>query len=297
MAMSKLPLVSVVVPFYNPGAYFEQCLRSVLQQAPVPVELIAVDDGSTDGSLELAQSLFRSPEFQDPLEGRVRLLANNENCGAFETINRGLALVSGDFINILNHDDLFSPGRLPRLIALLPSLKGSDLLWGFSRVKVIDGTGAPVSRSSVEGSYFESIQDAVQCFPTVGFSLLAHNSSISTGNILASRGLFDLLGGFAPLHYCHDWDFVLRALLHAEPVYLTDTGYEYRLHQTNTFRRLSSSVRDAEAAAVQRGYLRAVATGNFKNLLAPGPATWPGVFESAIEMFGMKDTWRTARWA
>ena len=165
----------------------------------MPVELIAVDDKSTDGSLELAQRLLHSQEFEDAFEGRVRLLANDENRGAFQSINRGLALVSGDFINILNHDDLFSPGRLPRMLDGFPTLNGTDVRWGFSRATIIDETGAPMSRSSVEGSYFESIQDAIECFPSVGFSLLPHNSSISTGNILASRRLFELLGGFAPL--------------------------------------------------------------------------------------------------
>ena len=262
----------------------------------MPVELIAVDDKSTDGSLELGQRLLHSQEFEDAFEGRVRLLANDENRGAFQSINRGLALVSGDFINILNHDDLFSPGRLPRMLDSFPTLNGTDVRWGFSRATIIDETGAPMSRSSVEGSYFESIQDAIECFPSVGFSLLPHNSSISTGNILASRRLFELLGGFAPLGtVTTGTSSCARSFTRSRstwPTPDTNTAFTERT-RSGGCRRCATRKRPPYSGATSGRSPQ----GTSRTRSPPAPRPGQGFSESLIEVLGMKDTWRTARWS
>jgi glycosyltransferase involved in cell wall biosynthesis len=287
------PLVSVIVPFYNPGKYFRAALYSLLEQGYGPLELVAVDDKSTDGSLELAQDLLDRPEFRYAFGGGIKLLRNERNSGAFAAINRGIAASSGEYLNILNADDLFYTNRLQSIVEHMQSLPSSRHVLYFSRVVVIDEAGEDVGTISPEGSRLVAMQESIPFFPSVGFALLPYNVSISTGNLFFDRGLYDRLDGFAPLPYCHDWDFALRALLLTEPRYLEAPGYAYRLHATNTFRRLTS-VRDSEAAAVQRSYFRAVATGNFENPVAPGPSTWPGVFESTLDLFGLTERWRSA---
>src|SRR5262249_15626438 len=91
-------LASVILPAYNHAAYIEEAVRSVLAQTWPDVELIVVDDGSTDGTLERARELAA----QYPQRMRVIAQANQ---GAHVAINRGLAEARGDYLAILNSDD------------------------------------------------------------------------------------------------------------------------------------------------------------------------------------------------
>src|SRR5690606_19821926 len=94
------PLVSAVVPVYNGERYIAEALRSILAQQYRPLEIIAVDDGSTDGSTAIIQSF---PE--------VRYIGG-PNRGVAQPRNTGIAEAQGEFIAFLDQDDQWTPDKL-----------------------------------------------------------------------------------------------------------------------------------------------------------------------------------------
>lgn len=105
------PLVSVLLPVFNGERYVRAAVKSVLLQDCADFELILIDDGSTDGSLEI----LRRFEEADP---RVRLITR-ENRGLIATLNEGLALARGNLIARMDADDICYPSRLSRQVAIL----------------------------------------------------------------------------------------------------------------------------------------------------------------------------------
>ena len=103
------PKVSVIIPVYNTELYLRECLDSVIHQTLKEIEIICVDDGSTDRSLEI----LREYEARD---GRFRVLTQpNVNAGAAR--NRGLDLARGEYLSFLDADDFFEPKMLERAYA------------------------------------------------------------------------------------------------------------------------------------------------------------------------------------
>lgn len=111
--------VSVIVPCYNAERYLAECLRSVLAQTERDIEVLAVDDGSTDGTLALARRF----EAED---GRVRVLTQ-PNRGVCAARNAGLAHASGDYVTFVDADDLLTPDALAQMLAAAQE-SGADLV-------------------------------------------------------------------------------------------------------------------------------------------------------------------------
>ncbi len=109
--------VSVIVPCYNAGEYLAPCLRSVLAQTMGDLELLVIDDGSTDGSLAVAQRIAGG-------DARVRVF-HQENRGVCAARNRGLDAAQGEFVTFVDGDDLLRPDALERMLALAP---GADMV-------------------------------------------------------------------------------------------------------------------------------------------------------------------------
>jgi hypothetical protein len=113
-----------VVPVFNYGRYLESCLRSVLEQDGAELEVIVIDDASSDDSLAVANRLAG----EDP---RIRVIAQPRNRGHIPTVNEGMAQVRGEFVVKLDADDLLTPGSLRRSLALLDAHPEVGLVYGF----------------------------------------------------------------------------------------------------------------------------------------------------------------------
>ncbi len=119
MSSSDKPAVSVVIPLYNKRALVRRAVESVLRQDTRGVELIIVDDGSTDGSAEALEELASAPG--------VRLIWQ-PNAGEGAARNRGIAEARADLIAFLDADDLFLDGHLSALLALAAADPAAGLL-------------------------------------------------------------------------------------------------------------------------------------------------------------------------
>ncbi len=112
MPAGRRPRVTVVVPCYNYERYLGACVASALEQPGVEVDVIIVDDRSTDDSLTLARALGAS----DP---RVQVIAHQSNQGPVGTFNDGLVHARGQYLVRLDADDLLTAGALARAVAVM----------------------------------------------------------------------------------------------------------------------------------------------------------------------------------
>lgn len=112
------PLLSVIMPVHNPGKYLRPCLDSVLGQTFRDFELIAIDDTSTDHSMDVLKSYAAN-------DSRLRPLSNETNLGAAKTRNRGLELARGKYVLFLDADDFFDTGYFADAIETLERTKAT----------------------------------------------------------------------------------------------------------------------------------------------------------------------------
>lgn len=118
--------VSVVVPCYNYGRFLPQTVESLVTQEGVDVEVIVVDDASTDDSLAVAHGLAgRYPD--------VQVVAGERNAGQVESFNRGWAHSTGELVVRLDADDMLPPGALARAAALFEQHPEVGLVYGHPR--------------------------------------------------------------------------------------------------------------------------------------------------------------------
>ncbi len=125
--------VTVAIPFFNSEATLADAIRSVFAQGHREWELLLVDDGSTDGSLEIAGAV------RDP---RVRVISDGRNRGLPTRLNEIAAMAQTELLARMDSDDLMHPARLERQLAFLEAHPGVELVG--SGVCAIDGSGEPI---------------------------------------------------------------------------------------------------------------------------------------------------------
>ena len=129
--MNARPEVSVIIPVYNAEPYLRQCLDSLLAQTMTELEILCVDDGSTDGSPDI----LREYENRDP---RVRVLRQErQNAGAAR--NNGLAEAGGEYLVFLDADDFFEPELLEKQVKLCETFRADIGLCGADQFDVRTG--------------------------------------------------------------------------------------------------------------------------------------------------------------
>ena len=106
--MDKCEL-SVIIPIYNGSAFVEECLQSIIKQTYCNIEIIVIDDGSTDNGAEIVQRIAQA-------DMRIRYVYQS-NAGPSAARNHGLRLAKGDYIQFLDADDWFPPQRFERMLA------------------------------------------------------------------------------------------------------------------------------------------------------------------------------------
>ena len=161
-----MPRISVVIPSYNHARFIEEAIDSVVKQTYSDLELIIVDDASTDESPDLIrEALSKAPALN------ARLI-EQENTGTAGAIARGVSESQGELVSILNSDDRYAPERFERLLDVSPAQ--GDFL-AFSGARMIDAAGFPWPENSyVVKAYRHGIQEAARS-PTIGFALLRNN--------------------------------------------------------------------------------------------------------------------------
>lgn len=181
-----MPTVSIIVPAYNQSRYLGDAIRSALAQTRADLEVIVVDDGSTDDTPAVCQG------FTDP---RVRYVWQ-ENRGLSAARNTGLREARGEFLSFLDSDDQFLPEKLELLLAAFERDPGLGLVAG--QAVLIDQEGRPI------GEVFDRPLPA-------GLADLLLGNPLHVGSVLLRREWQARVGHFdETLRSYEDWDMWLR---------------------------------------------------------------------------------------
>ena len=187
---TSAPLVCVVIPSYNRQHCLAAAIQSAIAQTYRPIEIIVVDDGSTDGTIA------RFADFTCTVPFLFHAL--DRNMGAAIARNRGVELAAGPFVAFLDSDDLWHPEKIARQMRALAK-HGPGYGGCYTGILSITAQGQPcgVSRATAEGD--------------IHTALLNHNVVGSTSCVLIRRDLLLQQGGFLPgLRSCQDWELWTR---------------------------------------------------------------------------------------
>jgi glycosyltransferase involved in cell wall biosynthesis len=220
-----MPCVSVVIPTYNRAQLVQDAIRSVLQQTYTHFELIVVDDGSTDDTREQVAAFQRDP--------RVRYIYQ-ENRGLSAARNAGIRAAQGEYIALLDSDDLWLPAKLEEQMNLLATDGGADVV--YCDLREIDLAGNVLSavwqRPPSLGTLYEDLM--------YGNVITGSGSSVLVrAKCFAQVGLFD-----EALAACEDQDLWRRmSLAQRKFVYLDQVLVHIRRHAANMQNDLSRMAR------------------------------------------------------
>ncbi len=208
-----IPKTAVVIPTYNSSRYLVQAIDSVLAQTWQDLEILVIDDGSTDET-ERVMRRYQSP---------VRYIYQ-QNGGVAIARNRGIAESKGKYVAFLDADDTWLPHKLELQIEALQ--KQPQYRACYSALAVADAELNPLS---INYSYRQS--------STLEDLLLRGNVIATPSSVLCERSLFDVAGGFDPkLSQCADWDMWVRLAVQTEFLYLDEPLVTYRQHGANMSR-------------------------------------------------------------
>lgn len=241
------PLVSVVMPVYNGRRYLEAAVKSIQEQDYESLELVIVDDGSTDGSSVIADELAAA-------DGRIRVV-HQPNAGHAGAMNAGLAAARGEFAAVLDCDDEALPGRLERQVrALLDD-------------PTLGAVGGAVSFMTAAGDVFHT-----ERFPTEPEVVRAALTTSVHCPVLHSamtmrRDVIVGLGGYRPaLSLALDYDLWLRLDEQCRIANVTEAVVRYRIHSDQT------TGTKAEAVAIENAAARASARARAAGAADPVPS-------------------------
>lgn len=191
---------SVIVPLYNKAPYVEKALQSILSQTFTDYELIVVDDGSTDGSAEVATPLIPSEK------GRM---IRQTNAGVSAARNHGVAASQGDYLCFLDADDWWDPTFLEEMDRMINAYPDAGI-WGSNYWYVKSGRQR-ICVIGVQTGYFDYCRVYAERL----------QMPLWTGAVCMPRVLLDELGGFKPhLQLGEDFDMWIRVALNHKVAFL-----------------------------------------------------------------------------
>src|ERR671920_1242373 len=207
--------VSVVIPCYNQARFLGEAIQSVLSQGYIDLEIIVVDDGSKDGTEEVASGYAKE-------DSRVRLI-RQENRGLAEARNRGLAESGGEYVVFLDSDDRLVGEALEVGVRELEAHPGCAFVSGICRKITADGSIVP------EWEQFRVRDDP--------YLELLRSCPVYVAAVMYRRSVFDAVGDFDTWYKAaEDYDLYYR-ILERFPVYCHDTLVaEIRRHGANMTR-------------------------------------------------------------
>jgi glycosyltransferase involved in cell wall biosynthesis len=237
-------LVTVVVPNFNGASYLKDSINSVLAQDYANIEIIVVDDGSTDESLEILESYDTKIKF-----------IKQSNKGSAAARNVGINLAKGEYIALLDSDDIWVENKISTQIRLLNS-EGYDLVYC---------SGQEFSASLENGNihvpqYSGDCYKYFRKFPTKGIIELGCSTAVFRVSLLKFSGLFDeSFTGAA-----EDWDFFRRCSKFARVSYSSEVLVRYRKHSESITARSLSDYYEGNRHAIINMFIEDESIGYFE---------------------------------
>lgn len=233
------PVVSVIMANFRGAAYLARSMACVLAQTAVPLELIVADDASDDDSVAIAQGIAA----RDP---RVRVIASSVNAGPAVSRNLALDAARGEWVSVVDSDDLIHPDRTGRLIALArdrdADIVADDLVY-FGAVP--DPQGKTLLQSlNLTAPMVLTVADYLRANAGAGMPAYGYLKPLIRRRVLGARR-YD-----PSLRIGEDYDLILRMLIDgARFIVAGDPLYAYRRHAGSISHRLTADAVAAMLAA------------------------------------------------
>ncbi|MDR3585587.1 MAG: glycosyltransferase [Desulfosporosinus sp.] len=205
------PKVSIVIPTYNHARYLPYALVSVMNQSYANIEVLVIDDGSTDGTAELVR----------PYCSIINYIYK-ENGGTPSALNLGLSRATGKYICWLSADDMMIGEKVAKQVELMES--DPSLGFSYTSFVVIDATGK--KQYDVKSLYFSDKREMV--------TKLMEGCFINGSSVMMRRSCLGKIGNFdEDLPQAHDYDLWFRFLRHYACGFLAEPLLGYRWHGEN----------------------------------------------------------------
>ena len=232
MQAACLPVVSVIMPVYNGERYLAEAIESILGQTFTDFEFIIVDDGSQDSSAAIIQSYAER-------DSRIQSLRNERNTGISRTMNRGMAIATGEYIAVMEHDDISLPHRLDRQVAFLQANARIGLLGG--GILLFEGESL-----RLHGATKHKQHAFIALAILVGYAM-AHPT------VMMRTSLVKAVGGYDPeFDVAQDVELYVRLLMdqRARFANIPEVLVKYRTHDTRA--SVTEKPRQRRAALIAR---------------------------------------------
>jgi glycosyltransferase involved in cell wall biosynthesis len=212
-----MPLISVILPVCNGAPYVIDAVHSIQNQTVADFELLAIDDGSTDGS----QSYLHEAARRD---SRISVISN-ANKGLVEALNLGLKLARGEFIARMDADDVSAATRFEHQIEFLGAAPGIAVVG--SALTLINSAGRAIGASDypTEPAQVHAALERMDC-------------AVAHGSVMARRSVITSVGGYrAAFRHAEDYDLWLRVAEHYRIGNLSKRLMRYRCHGNSVSQR------------------------------------------------------------
>lgn len=208
--MNQIPTVSVVIPNYNYGRFIAEAIESVLAQTHPIQEIIVVDDGSTDDSIEIIKRF----------SAKVKLISQ-QNRGVGAARNVGVKSSNGEFIAFLDADDIWLPTKI------------EEQLKGFTDKVVLVSCGKREFDSQNGKTLVVRLPDRIE-WSAEDILLRRYSLVLGCSALMTRRKTFEEIGDFdEQLAIAEDWDFCYRAAKHGKVTCVPKVLVDYRSHGGN----------------------------------------------------------------
>ena len=231
------PKISVVMPVYNGSKYLAEAIESILEQSFSDFEFLIINDASTDYSSEIVDKYQKQDE-------RIIFLQNSTNRGGYFARNLGVAAASGEYITVMDQDDVAMPDRFEKQIDYLDSHPGIDVLGGQITILNEDNqAGRPIRYNLTPGGI--SWGTLIVC-------------QLSNPTVMMRRKIFSQEGlRYREFKTADDYDLWTQLLPGHQMANLPDVLLKYRVHQAN-LSVTKRQIQIEETVVILREYIQKV---------------------------------------
>jgi glycosyltransferase involved in cell wall biosynthesis len=203
-----LPTLSVVIPSFNQGQFIERTIKSIINQNYPKLDLILMDGGSTDNTMEIVE---RYKNYFSHME-------SGPDGGQSAAIAKGFKIAKGEFISWLNSDDTYNEGALLGIGKYLADHSSVQFVYGNTRI---------IDADDKELAFKKSVRFFL---PVMKYAFL----TVPQMSAFWSRELYNRVGGVDPkLRFCMDYDLFVRMAEISSPVRINQTIGNFRMHETS----------------------------------------------------------------
>jgi len=205
----KTPLVSIVIPTFNRISYLEIAIESIFKQSYKNIQLIVVDDASTDNTTNLLQDKYRS---------RLKLIKNNINLGQVKSLNKAWPKCKGKYVGYLSSDDYLHSSAIAKLVKILES--HAHVICAYPDNELVDATGKIIKKNVCRKFFYKSSFLSLEC--PIGVGALFRKSILKKTNGWNERNML-----------LPDLDFWLSISQYGKFFFVKEVLAAYRFHKNS----------------------------------------------------------------